>query len=388
MFISRVMTVSRVVKESDSSESYNYSYNTVQFGLEEENKMLKACVGHLQEELEKVKQAPLVVCMVKALIKNKILVKMPNGGQFLVTKLAGCPEVIAGDTVVADQRTLTILEKIPSFNEHDVEKFIMVEKPSNAEKVGGLDIQKRELHEVIELPLLMPERFKHLGILPPKGVLLHGPPGTGKTLLARSVASSTNATFIHVTASELVQKFIGEGARLVKELFTLAREKAPSIVFIDEIDAIASTRMDVGSGGDREVQRTFLQLLSEIDGFDSLSNVKIIGCTNRRDILDPALLRPGRMDRLIEVPVPTRDERKNILSIYVGLMNTKDVQYDALASITQGFTGADIKATCTEAGYNALREDCDMITQEHFINAVDKVKKTREEQSMSGEMFG
>ena len=384
------MVVSRTEKPVTihSSEPYNYSYNTVQFGLEEENKMLKACVGHLQEELERVKQAPLIACTVKALIKNKILIKMPNGSQFLVTKLAGCPELFPGDSVVADQRTLTILEKIPSYNEHDVEKFIMVDKPAFSERVGGLEHQKMELHEVIELPLLKPERFKRLGIHPPKGVLLHGPPGTGKTLLARSVASSTNATFIHVTASELVQKFIGEGARLVKELFVLAKEKSPSIVFIDEIDAISSTRLDVGTGGDREVQRTFLQLLSEIDGFESLSNVKIIGCTNRKDIIDPALLRPGRMDRLIEVPVPTCDERKNILSIYAGMMNTENVQYDSLAYITQGFTGADIKAACTEAGYNALREESDKITHEHFISAVEKVKKSREEQQMPGEMFG
>src|SRR4030042_752071 len=183
-----------------------------------------------------------------------------------------------------------------------------MEKPTTAwGDIGGLDNEAEEIREVIELPLKKPELFRKIGIQPPKGILLHGPPGTGKTLLAKAVASSTQSSFIQIVGSELVQKFIGEGAKLVKEIFELAREKAPSIVFIDELDAIAAKRIDIGTSGEREVQRTFMQLLAELDGFKPLGNVKIIGCTNRKDILDPAVTRPGRLDRLIYIPLPNKD---------------------------------------------------------------------------------
>lgn len=377
-----------MIAKSSRPEMYKYSHTTEVFGLEEENKILKECVTQLQEELDRIKQAPLLVCTVKSLIKGRYLVRLPNGNQFLVSKLAGCPEVNPGDAVVADQRNLVIVEKIPIIQENDVEKFLKPIHTINREPIGGLEEQRRELHEVIELPILKPELFKNIGIVPPKGVLLYGPPGTGKTLLARDIASRTKATFFHVVGSELVQKFIGEGAKLVKELFTLAKQKSPAIIFIDEIDAIASTRLDAGTGGEREVQRTFLQLLSEIDGFDPLSTVKVIGCTNRKDVLDPALLRPGRMDRLIEVPIPTIIGRREIIDLHTEGMNTNEVKHEILAGLTDGFTGADIKAACTEAGYMALRENKESITQEHFIEAIGKIKKSREENSIPGEMFG
>ncbi|MBR9702911.1 AAA family ATPase, partial [Candidatus Woesearchaeota archaeon] len=211
------------------------------------------------------------------------------------------------------QKNLTIIDTIHRSKNFDVEQFVIMEKPKIGwAQIGGLAEQINEIKEVVELPLKKPELFKKVGITPPKGILLHGPPGTGKTLLAKAVAKSTNSTFIEVVGSELVQKFIGEGAKQVKEIFQLAREKAPSIVFIDEIDSLAAKRVDMGTSGEREVQRTFMQLLAEIDGFKNLGNVKIIAATNRIDILDEAVIRPGRLDRLIEVPNPDEAGIKQI----------------------------------------------------------------------------
>jgi proteasome regulatory subunit len=230
-----------------------------------------------------------------------------------------------------------------------------------------------------------PELFQQVGIKPPKGILLYGPPGTGKTLLAKAVASETDSTFIEVVGSELVQKFIGEGAKLIKEIFLLAREKAPAIIFIDEIDALASRRIDIGTSGEREVQRTFMQLLAEIDGFKPLDNVKLIGCTNRKDILDPAVLRPGRLDRLIQIPNPDEEGIKEIFKIH-----TKDMQLDkrfkpeAIYRFMNGFSGAEIRAACTEAGYFAIRSNRYKVNEKDFRQAIEKVQQ---EEKLEGEDF-
>ncbi|MFX0103273.1 MAG: AAA family ATPase, partial [Candidatus Hodarchaeota archaeon] len=230
--------------------------------------------------------------------------------------------------------------------------------------------------ETVELPLTSPELFEKVGITPPKGVLLFGPPGTGKTLLARAVARETQATFIRIIGSELVQKFIGEGARLVREIFSMAKEKENAIIFIDELDAIGSKRLEVATSGDREVQRTLMQLLSELDGFSPRGNIRIIGATNRPDILDPALLRPGRFDRLIEFGEPTTEERKEIFLIHMRPMSvTPEVteKINKLVQITEKSTGADIKAICTEAGMFALRERRSKVTFKDFEKAANKV---------------
>jgi proteasome regulatory subunit len=209
---------------------------------------------------------------------------------------------------------------------------------------------------------------------PPKGVLLVGLPGTGKTLLAKAVANRTAATFIRIVGSELVQKYIGEGARMVRELFELAQEKAPSILFIDEIDAIAARRVEDGTSGEREVQRTMMQLLAEIDGFDQRGDVRIIGATNRPDILDPALLRPGRFDRIIEIPIPGREGRKEIFMIHTSKMKVKqDMDFDTLAALTETATGADIKAISIEAGMLAVKENKKAIGMEEFEQAIKKI---------------
>merc|ERR1712177_111410 len=261
--------------------------------------------------------------------------------------------------------------------------LMMVEKvpDSTYEMVGGLQKQIKEIKEVIELPVKHPELFDALGIAQPKGVLLYGPPGTGKTLLARAVAHHTECTFIRVSGSELVQKFIGEGSRMVRELFVMAREHAPSIIFMDDIGSI---RIESGSGGDSEVQRTMLELLNQLDGFEATKNIKVIMATNRIDILDSALLRPGRIDRKIEFPPPNEDARLDILKIHSRKMNlTRGINLRKIAEQMGGSSGAEVKGTCTEAGMYALRERRVHVTQEDFEMAVAKIMQKDTEKNMS-----
>ena len=226
-------------------------------------------------------------------------------------------------------------------------------------------------------------------ITPPKGILLYGLPGTGKTLIAKAVAAETNSTFIEVVGSELVQKFIGEGAKLVHEIFELAKAKAPAIIFIDELDALASQRIDIGTSGEREVQRTFMQLLAEIDGFSPLGDVKIIGATNRRDILDPAIVRPGRLDRLIQIPAPNSEGLKEIFAIHTRNMKLVKVDLNKLVKMMDGMSGAEVRAVCTEAGYFAIRENRKKVTHKDFTAAVDKVLHNEEREGTDYmNMFG
>ncbi len=359
-------------------DSLVYSYAADAGGLEEENRFLKESVVNLEHELEKFKRTPLILCEVRDIIDQHALVRLPNGNEFLVEVAHELHPLRPGDGVLAEQKNLTIIKKVNSCKRFDVERFVILERPTTSWKdIGGLKEQEQEIREVIELPLTQPDLFKEVGIYPPKGILLYGPPGTGKTLLAKAVANSTNSTFIQVVGSELVQKFIGEGAKLVREIFQLAREKAPSIIFIDELDAIGATRMDVGTSGEREVQRTFMQLLAEIDGFKPLDNVKIIGCTNRKDILDPAIVRPGRLDRLIYVPVPDVAERKEIFKIHSSRVGfEKKVDLDLISQSMEGFSGAEIRSVVTEAGYFAIRDSRRRVTEKDVLRAIDKIRGT------------
>ena len=232
--------------------------------------------------------------------------------------------------------------------------------------------------------MLKPESFTKVGVEPPKGVLLVGPPGTGKTLMAKAVANATNATFIRLIGSELVQKYIGEGARLVRELFQLAQEKAPSIIFIDELDAVGAKRMDVGTTGDREVQRTLMQLLGELDGFTPRGQVSIMGASNRPDILDEALLRPGRFDRIIKIPLPEEEARAKIIKIHSKGMNiAKGVNYKKLAEGAEGFSGADLRALCVEAGMKAIKENKAQTSYKNFTEALEKIKNRLDDSEIS-----
>jgi len=357
--------------------------------LEEENRYLKVTIRHLRGELERMRSPPLMVCEVSEIVgQDKAIISVPNGSRFVV-RVASNLNVKAGDYVLTDQKNLNIVGKINTNFEFEANRFVILDKPDVSWKdIGGLDDEIEEIREVIELPLMKPELFKKVGIEPPKGVLLYGPPGTGKTLLAKAVASSTKSTFIEIVGSELVQKFIGEGAKLVKEVFSLARSKAPSIIFIDELDAIAAKRIELGTSGEREVQRTFMQLLAEIDGFKSLGNIKIIGCTNRKDILDEAVLRPGRLDRLIYIAPPNEKGREEIFKIHSKSMKTTNINYKRLAKLTEGLSGADIKAICTEAGYFAIRKNKDVVSMKDFVDAIKKIRKEEQSDKDYIEMFG
>merc|ERR1739848_753347 len=246
--------------------------------------------------------------------------------------------------------------------------------------VGGLEKQIQEIKEAVELPLTHPELYEDIGIKPPKGVILYGEPGTGKTLLAKAVANSTSATFLRVVGLELIQKYLGDGPKLVRELFRVAEEMSPSIVFIDEIDAVGTKRYDSTSGGEREIQRTMLELLNQMDGFDALSEVKVIMATNRIESLDPALLRPGRIDRKIEFPLPDSATKRRIFQIHTGKMQmAPDVDVEELVNTKDELSGADIKAVCTEAGLLALRERRMRVTMEDFTKAKEKVLYKKKE---------
>ncbi len=331
-----------------------------------------------------------MVCEVREIYGGQAVIRIPNGNQFFVEVSSDCERLRPGDSVLVEQRNLTVVRRARASKRHNVEKFVIVDKPSVSwEEIGGMQEQINEIREVVELPLTKPELFERVGIQPPKGVLLHGPPGTGKTMLAKAVASSTNSTFIEIIGSELVQKFIGEGAKMVKEVFQLAREKEPSIVFVDELDAIAARRIELGTSGEREVQRTFMQLLAEIDGFRNLGRVKVIGCTNRKDILDPAVLRPGRFDRQIDVPLPDKTARKEIFGIHTKGMSVENVDAGKLSELSDGFSGADIRAACTEAGYFAIRSGMEKVSHENFIAAIEKIRlREQPESNEYRQMFG
>lgn len=344
---------------------------------DEENEILKNTIHELQNELEKYRKTPYIVSSVVDIINPHEVVIRLNGGDFCVNVSDSIKnKVKLNDRVLVEQKSLTVVRIIGTSKHFDVSNYVICEKPDiDWKNIGGLDKEINEIKEVIELPLLNPEIFKKIGIDPPKGMLLYGPPGTGKTLLAKAAAKNTDSTFLEIVGSELVQKFIGEGAKFVKSIFSLAKEKAPSIIFIDELDAIAAKRIEVGTSGEREVQRTFMQLLSEIDGFKHLGNVKVIGATNRLDILDPAIIRPGRLDRLLEIPVPDEHGRHQIYKIHTSKMHlNKDTKLDELSKLSKNTSGAQIKSICTEAGYFAIRENRTEVNMSDFISAIKKVK--------------
>lgn len=332
----------------------------------------------IRSELERLKTAPLIVGTIVEVLENgKLIVRSTTGPQFVVglSKFIKETELEPGTQVAMNQQTLAVIGVLPTSMSHLVRGVEVIELPNvDYSQIGGLEYQIRELREAVELPLTKPEAFTKIGIDPPNGVLLYGPPGTGKTMLAKAVANHTSATFLRIVGSELVQKYIGEGARMVRELFKLAKDKAPSLIFIDELDSIGAKRYDGSTAGDREVQRTLIQLLAEMDGFNPRGEVRLLAATNRLDILDPALLRPGRFDRFIEVPLPNQEARVSILKIHTRNMTiSNDVDFNYLAKITEGGSGSELKAIVTEAGMFAIRNEKDCIDYDDLESAVNKV---------------
>ena len=374
------------VSTPDEGEDWNKWLIEETERFESEKRQLEADVSrmkrenaHLKGELARLRAPPQVIGTVTDRLEDgRVSIKSSSGPDFVVHISEGIDKenLDVGDRVALHRQTLAVLETLPSTKDPLVMGAEVDSKPTeNYDDIGGLIEEVDELRSTVELPMLQPKRFEKIGVEPPKGVLLVGPPGTGKTLMAKAVANATNATFIRLIGSELVQKYIGEGARLVRELFQLAQEKSPSIIFIDELDAVGAKRMDVGTTGDREVQRTLMQLLGELDGFTPRGNVSIMAASNRPDILDEALLRPGRFDRIIRIPLPEEEARLKILKIHTKEMSiAKGIDYKKIAAETEGLSGADLRALSVEAGMNAIKNKRVKINYKDFTEALDKVK--------------
>lgn len=315
--------------------------------------------------------------VLKRLDDERFIVKASSGPRYVV----GCRNKInkdklkAGVRIALDMTTFTIMRHLP--REVDPMVFNMLNQDPGKvsyNDIGGLNEQIRELREVIELPLTNPELFVRVGIKPPKGVLLYGPPGTGKTLLARALANNIEASFLKVVASAIVDKYIGESARVIREMFGYAREHEPCVIFMDEVDAIGGRRFSQGTSADREIQRTLMELLNQLDGFETLGKVKMVMATNRPDTLDPALLRPGRLDRKIEIPLPNEASRLQILKIHAaGIAKLGEIDMHAVVKLTDAFNGADMRNVCTEAGMFAIRAERAYVIEEYFMKAARKI---------------
>ncbi|MBY9012182.1 MAG: proteasome-activating nucleotidase [Candidatus Lokiarchaeota archaeon] len=336
-------------------------------------------IKSLKKEIDSLSESPLITGEVEDMLDEltrRVIVRINSGATYIVNSSNRLTnqELSPGQQVALNQRNFSVVEALPQNIEPYIKNMVVEGKTTGVSysDIGGLENQIQEVRESVELPLLKPEIFIKIGIEAPKGALFYGPPGTGKTLLARAVANETNATFIKVVATELVQKFIGEGARCVRDIFELAKKLSPSIIFIDEIDAIGAVRMEDATSGDHEVNRTLMQLLSELDGFDQRGDVKFIAATNRVDILDPALLRAGRFDRIIEFPMPDKIGREQIFRVHLRGINMEDIDINHLVNLTEGKSGVDIKAICTEAGMFAIRRESEIVSKEDFLNAINK----------------
>eukprot|EP00963_Diacronema_lutheri_P007799 scaffold676_cov316-Pavlova_lutheri.AAC.26 len=341
-----------------------------------------------EEDLKALQSVGQIIGEVlRQLDDERFIVKASSGPRYVV----GCRnkvdkvKLISGTRVALDMTTLTIMRALPREVDPVVHNMLM-EDPGSVDysAIGGLNDQIRELRESIELPLLNPELFLRVGIKPPKGVLLYGPPGTGKTLLARAIASNIDSNFLKVVSSAIVDKYIGESARLIREMFGYAKEHEPCIIFMDEIDAIGGRRFSEGTSADREIQRTLMELLNQLDGFDVLGKVKMVMATNRPDVLDPALLRPGRLDRKIEIPLPNEVARMDILRIHSAKVRKHgDIDYESIVKLAENFNGADMRNVCTEAGMFAIRDERDYVVQEDFMKAVRKLNDAKKLESSS-----
>jgi proteasome regulatory subunit len=336
--------------------------------------------SQLKRENNQLKRIPLFVAVVVDILETGevYLRQQGNNQEYLTHASEELRPLLKPGAKVAVNNALSIVKLIGNIYDSRVRVMELEESPDiSYADIGGLENAIKEVREAVEYPLTKPEIFRRIGVEPPKGILLHGSPGTGKTLIAKAVAHEAKATFIRMSGSELVHKFIGEGAGLVRELFMLARERAPAIVFIDEIDAVGSTRTNDGTSGSAEVQRTMMQLLAEMDGFDNRGDVRIMAATNRVDMLDPALLRPGRFDRIIEIPLPDAKGRLEILKIHSRKMQLIGVDLNEITAMTENATGAELQAVCREAGMIAVRREAAAVERRDFTDAVHKVKNEK-----------
>ena len=388
---SNISSVSNLQSEIKGLSETAQQLLTDKLLLESEISQVKKRASRLEEEIRNLRTPPMVIGHIQDITDEGAIVRSSNGTVFLVSINPRINEslLIPGARVALNQDNLSVIEVLSDSWDPLVVTSEIIEKPSvTFDDVGGLEEQIVQIREAVELSFTNREDFEKFSIDPPKGVLLTGPPGTGKTMLAKAVANSTNAVFLGLVASELAQKYIGEGGRLVREIFDLARKRAPAIVFIDELDAIGSKRLDSATSGDREVQRTLMQLLSELDGFAPLEDVKIIAATNRPELLDNALLRPGRFDRIVEIPLPDEHGRLSILKVHT--KNTpisNRIKLEEIASKTDGFSGAEIKSLVVEAGVSAISKGNKKITKSDFLNSLEKLKLNSEKGNI-GNSFG
>ena len=369
---------------NSASHSNEFKYQVQLNGFEAALLDLKVKVEELQKENSQLKREnnqlkkmPLFVAVIVDILPSgEIYLRQQGNNQEYLTQASNdLLPLLRPGAKVAVNNALSIVKIIGNVYDSRIRVMELEVSPDiSYAQIGGLSDEIQEVRESVEYPLTKPEIFRRVGVEPPKGILLHGPPGTGKTLIAKAVAHEAKATFIRMSGSELVHKFIGEGAGLVRELFMLARERAPAIVFIDEIDAVGSMRTNDGTSGSAEVQRTLMQLLAEMDGFDNRGDIRIMAATNRLDMLDPALLRPGRFDRLIKIPLPDLVSRLEILKIHSQKMHLSNVSLETIAALTENSTGAELQAICREAGMMAVRREATAVGMIDLINAVHKVK--------------
>ncbi|SBS81193.1 26S protease regulatory subunit 6B homolog [Plasmodium ovale curtisi] len=339
--------------------------------IKEEHKNLKRELIRSKNEIKRIQSVPLIIGQFLDIIDNNYgIVSSTAGSNYYVRILSTLnkEELKPSVSVALHRHSHSIVNILPSESDSSIQLLQVSERPNvKYTDLGGLDTQKQEMREAVELPLKSPELYEKIGIEPPMGILIYGPPGTGKTMLVKAVANETQVTFIGVVGSEFVQKYLGEGPRMVRDVFRLARENSPSIIFIDEVDAIATKRFDAQTGADREVQRILLELLNQMDGFDKSTNVKVIMATNRADTLDPALLRPGRLDRKIEFPLPDRKQKRLIFQTIISKMNvSSDVNIENFVVRTDKISAADIAAIAQEAGMQAIRKNRYIITSNDF----------------------
>jgi 26S proteasome regulatory subunit T3 len=353
--------------------------------IKDEQRNLKKEYLHAQEEVKRIQSVPLVIGQfLEAVDQNTGIVGSTTGSNYYVRILSTLDRELLkpSASVALHKHSNALVDVLPPEADSSISMLGADEKPDvSYTDIGGMDLQKQEMREAVELPLSHYDLYKQIGIDPPRGVLMYGPPGCGKTMLAKAVAHHTTASFIRVVGSEFVQKYLGEGPRMVRDVFRLAKENSPAIIFIDEIDAIATKRFDAQTGADREVQRILLELLNQMDGFDQTTNVKVIMATNRQDTLDPALLRPGRLDRKIEFPLPDRRQKRLIFSTITGKMNLSDeVDLEDFVARPDKISGADINAICQEAGMHAVRENRYIVLPKDFEKGYkNNIKKDESE---------